>query len=632
MRDLLNKIMEKLIKILLVEDLPSDAQLAEYEIAKTLNRYMLKIVETREDFIDALFKFTPDIVISDFQLPSFDGLSALKLTMEYSKITPVIILTGSMNEDTAVDCMKAGASDYVIKEHIKRLGSAILSSLKTRDILIKKIESQKSLQESEEKFRSIFENHSAVKLIIDAESGEIVEANSAAESFYGWSADELKNMKIYQINTLPESDIKQLLEATKSSKNLHFEFVHRRADGTKCDVEVFSSKVKIAGKNYLHSIVHDVSQKKRAEERLRLLSQSVEQSPVSVMILDKYGKIEYVNPTFTKVTEYLPEEVIGREPTLIKWGYLNDKHYENIWNTVKSGNDWEGEFCNKKKSGEIIWEKAIISPIFNDLGEITHYIEIKEDITEKKRMIEDLVKAKEMAEESERLKSAFLQNMSHEIRTPMNGILGFLEILREPQLSGDEREKYFEIVNRSARRLLSSINNILEISKIETNTMSLQISEVNTEDMLNYFYGFFSPMAQDKGLDLICKPSVTGTESIILTDRYKIESIISNLINNAIKFTFNGYVEFGSHLDGDDIVFYVKDSGIGIPEERIEAVFDRFVQADMKVTRPHEGVGLGLSIVKAYCNALNGSITVDSKYGEGSRFVVRVPITQERIS
>ncbi len=624
--------MEKLIKILLVEDLPSDAQLAEYEIAKTLTRYMLKIVETREAFIDALLKFTPDIVISDFQLPSFDGLSALKLTMEYSKITPVIILTGSMNEDTAVDCMKAGASDYVIKEHIKRLGSAILSSLKTRDILIKKIESQKSLQESEEKFRSIFENHSAVKLIIDAESGEIVEANSAAESFYGWSADELKNMKIYQINTLPESDIKQLLEATKNSKNLHFEFVHRKADGTKCDVEVFSSKVKIAGKNYLHSIVHDVSQKKRAEERLRLLSRSVEQSPVSVMIMDKYGKIEYVNPTFTKITEYMPEEVIGREPTMIKWGFLNDKHYDNIWNTVKSGNDWEGEFCNKKKSGEIIWEKAIISPIFNDLGDITHYIEIKEDITEKKVMIEDLVKAKELAEESERLKSAFLQNMSHEIRTPMNGILGFLEILREPQLSGDEREKYFEIVNRSARRLLSSINNILEISKIETNTMSLQISDVNTEDMLNYFYGFFRPMAQDKGLDLICKPSVTGNESIILTDRYKIESIISNLINNAIKFTYSGYIEFGSHLDGDDIVFYVKDSGIGIPEERIEAVFDRFVQADMKVTRPHEGVGLGLSIVKAYCNALNGSITVDSKYGEGSRFVVRVPITQERIS
>lgn len=624
--------MEKLIKILLVEDLPSDAQLAEYEIAKTLTRYMLKIVETREAFIDALLKFTPDIVISDFQLPSFDGLSALKLTMEYSKITPVIILTGSMNEDTAVDCMKAGASDYVIKEHIKRLGSAILSSLKTRDILIKKIESQKSLQESEEKFRSIFENHSAVKLIIDAESGEIVEANSAAESFYGWSADELKNMKIYQINTLPESDIKQLLEATKNSKNLHFEFVHRKADGTKCDVEVFSSKVKIAGKNYLHSIVHDVSQKKRAEERLRLLSRSVEQSPVSVMIMDKYGKIEYVNPTFTKITEYMPEEVIGREPTMIKWGFLNDKHYDNIWNTVKSGNDWEGEFCNKKKSGEIIWEKAIISPIFNDLGDITHYIEIKEDITEKKVMIEDLVKAKELAEESERLKSAFLQNMSHEIRTPMNGILGFLEILREPQLSGDEREKYFEIVNRSARRLLSSINNILEISKIETNTMSLQISDVNTEDMLNYFYGFFRPMAQDKGLDLICKPSVTGNESIILTDRYKIESIISNLINNAIKFTYRGYIEFGSHLDGDDIVFYVKDSGIGIPEERIEAVFDRFVQADMKVTRPHEGVGLGLSIVKAYCNALNGSITVDSKYGEGSRFVVRVPITQERIS
>lgn len=624
--------MEKLIKILLVEDLPSDAQLAEYEIAKTLTRYMLKIVETREAFIDALLKFTPDIVISDFQLPSFDGLSALKLTMEYSKITPVIILTGSMNEDTAVDCMKAGASDYVIKEHIKRLGSAILSSLKTRDILIKKIESQKSLQESEEKFRSIFENHSAVKLIIDAESGEIVEANSAAESFYGWSADELKNMKIYQINTLPESDIKQLLEATKNSKNLHFEFVHRKADGTKCDVEVFSSKVKIAGKNYLHSIVHDVSQKKRAEERLRLLSRSVEQSPVSVMIMDKYGKIEYVNPTFTKITEYMPEEVIGREPTMIKWGFLNDKHYDNIWNTVKSGNDWEGEFCNKKKSGEIIWEKAIISPIFNDLGDITHYIEIKEDITEKKVMIEDLVKAKELAEESERLKSAFLQNMSHEIRTPMNGILGFLEILREPQLSGDEREKYFEIVNRSARRLLSSINNILEISKIETNTMSLQISDVNTEDMLNYFYGFFRPMAQDKGLDLICKPSVTGNESIILTDRYKIESIISNLINNAIKFTYRGYIEFGSHLDGDDIVFYVKDSGIGIPEERIEAVFDRFVQEDMKVTRPHEGVGLGLSIVKAYCNALNGSITVDSKYGEGSRFVVRVPITQERIS
>lgn len=236
-----------------------------------------------------------------------------------------------------------------------------------------------------------------------------------------------------------------------------------------------------------------------------------------------------------------------------------------------------------------------------------------------------LTRAKEKAEENERLKTIFLQNMSHEIRTPMNGIIGFLELLKEPNLDDNSRKKYIEIVIKSGKRLLSTINNIIEISKIDSDQITVHHSKVNIPEVMEFYHNFFEPQALEKKIELKLSQNLPDDHKLILTDKFIFDNILTNLISNAIKFTHKGYVELGNRLENNKIIFYVKDTGTGIPKERQNAIFDRFVQANLNITRPHEGSGLGLAIVKAYVKALNGQIWIESETGKGSTFYFSIP-------
>ena len=238
---------------------------------------------------------------------------------------------------------------------------------------------------------------------------------------------------------------------------------------------------------------------------------------------------------------------------------------------------------------------------------------------------EELIQAKEKAEESDRLKSAFLANMSHEIRTPMNGILGFTELLKEPKLTGDEQQQYISIIEQSGERMLNTINDIINISKIESGQMEISISETNVNEQIEYIYSFFKPEVEQKGLQICFKKALPENEAIIKTDREKIYGILTNLVKNAIKFTFAGSIELGYERKGEFLEFYVKDTGIAIPEERQEAIFDRFVQAHAGNRRAFQGAGLGLSISKAYVEMLGGRIRVRSEAGKGSVFYFTIP-------
>lgn len=236
-----------------------------------------------------------------------------------------------------------------------------------------------------------------------------------------------------------------------------------------------------------------------------------------------------------------------------------------------------------------------------------------------------LTRAKEKAEENERLKTIFLQNMSHEIRTPMNGIIGFLELLKEPDLDDSSRQKYIEIVIKSGKRLLTTINNIIEISKIDSDQIAVNPTKVNIPEVMDFYYNFFKPQALEKKIELKLSQKLPESHALIFTDKFIFDNILTNLINNAIKFTQKGYVEFGNELKNNRIIFYVKDTGTGIPKERQNAIFHRFVQANLNITRPHEGSGLGLAIVKAYVKALNGEIWLESEPEKGSTFFFSIP-------
>jgi len=369
----------------------------------------------------------------------------------------------------------------------------------------------------------------------------------------------------------------------------------------------------------------NITERKEVEERLRKLSVAVEQSPAVVVVTDPSGLIEYVNPKFTQFTGYTFEEVLGKNPKVLKSGLTPQAVYEELWKTILSGRIWHGELYNRKKNGELYWEDAVISAIRNEGGEITNFVAVKEDVTEKKRLWRELIAAKERAEESDRLKTAFLANISHEIRTPMNGILGFSELLKDPDLSGAEREQYIDLIHESGHRLLHLTNELIDISRIEAGETSLHVRETSVNGMLQDLYLFFEPRASKKGLQLVCIPGLSDAESVIRTDSIKMKQILFNLIHNALKFTHEGRVDFGYFRREGLLEFFVIDSGIGIHADLQQKIFERFRQVDNSFTRQYEGAGLGLSISRAYVEMLGGTMRVESATGMGAEFTFTLP-------
>ncbi len=249
------------------------------------------------------------------------------------------------------------------------------------------------------------------------------------------------------------------------------------------------------------------------------------------------------------------------------------------------------------------------------------------DITKLKETEIELIKAKEKAEQSDRLKSAFLANMSHEIRTPMNGIIGFAELLKERNLNNELQKQYVDIIIKSGDRMLNIINDIVDISKIESGLMKVYNSELQINQVMDDLFGFFSGEANNKNLKLSLEKGLNDSRDLINTDSDKFFAILSNLLKNAIKYTDEGQIEFGYKLipENKELEFYVKDTGIGIPQDKQEVIFERFIQADIEDKMARQGAGLGLAITNAYVDLLGGRISLESNVGKGSTFYFAIP-------
>lgn len=368
-------------------------------------------------------------------------------------------------------------------------------------------------------------------------------------------------------------------------------------------------------------IMFDITVRKRAEEALRKLSSAVEQSPSSIVITDLDGRIEYVNPKSIEISGYNREELIGQNPRIFSSGEKPKSQYKILWDTITSGKEWRGEFHNRKKSGELYWDSASISPIINEKGEITHYLAIKEDITEKKKILNELIEAKEKAEELNRAKSNFMANMSHELRTPLVGILGISELMMT-ETDGESNENANNI-HESGLRLLKTITEILNFSKIESEKTTVEFSVINLTKLLLDEIKSYKKSADHKGILIIESFSMEVVP--IITDEKLLIAIINNLINNAVKFTFTGKVTISFEQTNGDILIKISDTGIGIPKEKFELIFEEFRQLSEGIGRSFEGSGLGLTVVKKYVELLNGSISVESELNIGSTFIVRLP-------
>lgn len=373
----------------------------------------------------------------------------------------------------------------------------------------------------------------------------------------------------------------------------------------------------------LQAIEKDI-QRVKAEKQLRTFSYIVEQSPVLILITNTSGIIEYVNKKFVQVTGYSLEDVIGRRPNILKSGKMPFDVYSDLWKTISAGKDWHGEFYNKKKSGELYWALSYISPVYDDKGVITHYLGISEDITERREIEKQLVQAKENAEKSDLLKTEFLAQMSHEIRTPINAILSFTSLIKE-ELSdkiNDELKSSFSILDRAGNRIIRTIDLILHMSELQTGSYEFtpKIFDVYS-DVLLKLYVNFKKSARDKNLEFTLQKEAES--ALIYADENKIYEIFNNLIDNAIKYTARGNVHIllGKNIQGK-LYIQVKDTGIGMSEEFLSNLFKLFVQEEQGYTRRFEGNGLGLALVKKYCDLNQADIQVKSKKGEGSVFTV----------
>jgi PAS domain S-box-containing protein len=342
------------------------------------------------------------------------------------------------------------------------------------------------------------------------------------------------------------------------------------------------------------------------------------------IITDLEGKIEYVNPKFCEISGYSYDDLIGRNPKILKSGYTPKEVYKDLWQTITAGKEWVGEFLNVKKNKELYWERASFSAIRDEYGSITNFLSVKEDISEHKQFEKQLMEAKNKAEESDRMKSTFLANMSHELRTPLNAVIGFSNLC-DADMDKDQILDFVSLINKSGNQLLGIIEDILSFTAIEGEGL-----ELNEEEFLmSYFLeelrekSIEKQALKNKGrLELRFVPDSNYSNVLVKADFAKLSHGILNLINNGLKFTHEGFVEVGYFIRGEQVNIYIEDSGVGSEKEKKDIIFESFRQSDDSITRTFGGTGLGLSITKKIIDKMGGKIEVESEPQKGTRFTV----------
>ncbi len=371
----------------------------------------------------------------------------------------------------------------------------------------------------------------------------------------------------------------------------------------------------------------NITDRKQAEEQVRKLSRAVEQSPNAVIITDRDGAIEYVNPAFERTTGYSAAEALGKNPRMLKSGRHDEAFYAAIWDTLTREGVWQGELINRRKSGELYWEFASISAVRNERDHITHYLSIQEEISKRKADEELLHQAHLAAEKANRAKSDFLANMSHELRTPLNAIMGYGQILeRDPEI-GPRQKTDLQNIRSAGEFLRLLIDDILDLAKIEAGRFALQPESclllpllTRTEEIIRLKIGR-KPVSFDVR-------GVSALPETVEADERRLQQVLLNLLSNAVKFTEQGFVRLDLEYQAGVLHIRVRDSGIGMTKGQLDRLFEPFTQ--FSPDKNKEGSGLGLMISKKLVEAMDGAIEVESTPNAGSCFSLRLPLPMQQ--
>jgi len=497
------------------------------------------------------------------------------------------------------------------------------------------------LRESEARYRDMFEANPHPMWVFDQQTLRFLVVNDAAVSHYGYSREEFLAMRIADIR--PEEDItimQTMVGHLRETGKVHGVWRHRKKDGSLIRVEITAHAMNYAGQPAFVVLANDVTQRMQTEEELRKLSLVVEQSPEAIVITDPEANIEYVNDAFLRVTGYQRDEVIGQNSRMLHSGKTPPEVYRELWQTLSKGHPWHGEFCNRKKDGSEFIEHAIITPIRQPDGKVTHYVAIKEDITEKKKLaseledhrhhLEELVvsrtreleSARAAAEAASLAKSSFLANMSHEIRTPLNAIIGMTHLLRQNQHSPAQLAR-LDKIDKAGQHLLEVINDILDLSKIEAGRMALEQTDFRLSGLLEEVRTLIAGPAESKGLKV--EAHNENAPDWLHGDPTRLRQALLNFASNAVKFTERGHIALRVRMLEETpahilLHFEVADTGIGLKPEQTARLFQPFEQADTSTTRRFGGTGLGLAITRRLAEMMGGETGVVSTPGQGSTF------------
>ena len=529
-----------------------------------------------------------------------------------------------------------------------------------RDVTARR-EAESALRASEERFRAVFNEAPLGIALIDSGTGQILDVNRQFATIAGRTAEELTRidwMSITHPDDVAEDVHNMALMNAGTISRFQMRKRYRRPDGSYVWISMTVAPIREPGRQHEAHVcmIEDISARIASEEELRKLSRAVEQSQASIVITNVKADIEYVNEAFLRRTGYTRQEILGQNPRILNSGETPRATHRALWQALQRGETWSGEFTNRKKDGSTYIEQAVISPLRQPDGTITHYVAVKEDITDERRLTAELARhrdhlmelvaertkeldeAREQAETANKAKSAFLATMSHEIRTPLNGVIAMAEMLALRPLSPEDLDSTRTIL-RSAHNLMAVIDDILDFSKIEAGKLELDDSDMSLRHVADDVLASLQAVAEANDVDLAVEVAA-AVPTFVRGDATRVRQVLMNLGGNAIKFSrgrpdVRGRVTM--HLGVSSatplrIVLRITDNGIGMAPETMGHLFTSFSQAEASTTRRFGGTGLGLAITKRLVDLMAGTIEVESEPGRGSTFTVTLPFATGSVS
>ncbi|MFH1198309.1 MAG: PAS domain S-box protein [bacterium] len=610
-----------------------DELIVSMEIQQRLNILGYDIAGTASSGEEAIEKITaikPDLVLMDIMLKGkLDGIQVAEIILNEVDV-PIIFLTAFSEENTIQRAKSIQPYGYIIKPFDER---ELYTNI---EITLHKHASKKELNEKQQWLSTILKSIGDAVIATD-KNGIINFMNGVAEELTGYKSEETVGKPLHEIfkilddstHKLIESPVAKVIESGKIIDFTNHSLLVSK-DGDEKPIQSSAAPI-LDDWGIIQGVVlvfQDISERKHIEQKLKLQSSALNAAYNGVIITTKDGAIVWCNSAITRLTGYEAEELIGSNPRLLKSDKHDEMFYKNIWKTISAGKVWEGELVNKKKDGTLYFEEMTITPVKNEIDEITHFIAIKHDISDRKKFEEDLIEAKDFAERSNRLKSEFLTQLSHEIRTPVNSILSFSNLLRSELKDRIEEDlKFsFDMIDRGGRRLIRTIDLILDMSAVHTGAYVPSFEKLKlSTDIIEPILKELLIHIKSKGLKLTFDNRLDNIQRIY-ADKYSTTQIFSNLLDNAIKYTEQGEIKVSTMVNADGyICAAISDTGIGISEEYMKDLFEPFRQEEQGYSRKFEGNGLGLALVKSYCQINHAQISVESKKNLGTTFTLYFP-------